>query len=216
MKRIFFCCALSIISFAGFAQSLPRKATKGFYLNPNFKHTAYRVGIPNQQMGFSNQLLFTPNLTLGYMWGQRNRHNISLTALRAFYRYGTTQVNTELRYSYDILALRKNKFSFYISPYLKENYWYGRFLSLHPTGSSKFIQNTHSLSIGIAPVFEYQLGRRIDFVASLPLDLATANFTTRKIEEQQNTQQTSCQYNTMLRQGEAKIGIRLNLFRKKK
>ena len=206
MKKIIFILSLCLITIFSFAQG-PKK-TNGFYLNPNFHHTSYR-GI-----GIRNNFLFTPNLTVGYMWGKRNRHSFSLTGLNGDKIHGYKSFVAEARYSYDILAFSKNKFSFYISPYLRGSLSYAENEYIIQDKKNGYNYSSNSVSLGVAPVFEYKLGKKIDFVASLPLQLYILSHTKFSNITDNNVAVEETDNGSFLDNGEARIGIRLNLFRK--
>lgn len=212
MKKIFSILALCFIASQSFAQGL--KIKKGFYLNPNFNHTSSRFDFNHHGRTYGSSPLFEPNLTLGYLWGNKNRHNIALTTLKGIYSEDFRNAKVVVQYSYDILAFRKNKFSFFISPYLAAGV--NHYNSVLGTGywSGRVTDNYASLSAGVAPVFEYKLGKRVDFVASLPLEIYKQQYA--NVTTLMNNQPKKLEHNSgyFLSQGQAKIGIRLNLFRK--
>jgi len=212
MKHHFLVLSLCMLSAASIAQS--RTGSHGFYLNPNFSHVSYRNSFMHHGAAYQPKMLFTPNLTLGYMTGIKNRHNISLTALDGRWDHYTRNFTTELRYQYDILTCRKNKFSFYISPYLRGRYTYFNSSVATATGRSTNQNTITNIAAGIAPVFEYKLGKRIDFVASLPLEFGQFSQATSTVTNDNQTKYMQMNQSSLFRQGEARIGFRLNLFRR--
>jgi hypothetical protein len=201
-----------MLSVASIAQS--RSGSHGFYLNPNFNHVSYRNTFMHHGVNYQPKMLFTPNLTLGYMAGRKNRHNISLTALDGRFDHYTRNFTTELRYQYDILTFRKNKFSFYTSPYIRGRFYYFNNSFATVNGRSTDEHTLSTIAAGVAPVFEYKLGKRIDFVASLPLEIGQLSQATSTYTNDNQTTYMQRNYSSILRQGEARIGLRLNLFRK--
>ncbi|HPI54200.1 MAG TPA: hypothetical protein PLU10_05870 [Chitinophagaceae bacterium] len=206
MKKIIFCSTM----LAGFTlTSFAQERVQGFYLNPNL-NVRFQDHSPQHL-----QAEIRPELSVGYLTGRKNRHNVSLTTLGgSFGRQGQT-FTLQAKYSYDILLLRKSPFTLYASPFIQAQYSFGRSTS-YGGSPARYRNSNLNISTGIAPTLEYRLGRQVDLIASTPLIVSDFSMWSSKIKENgvsTTNQRTDTRW---LPRVEANVGIRINLFQRKK
>lgn len=206
MKKIIFCSAmLASFSLTSYAQ----ERVQGFYLNPNLK---VRFQDHNPQ---HLQTEIGPELSVGYLIGRKNRHNISLTSLGGSFVRQSRYLSLQAKYSYDILLLQKSRFNLYISPFVRAQYSYGRSTSY---GSSpvRYQNSNLNISAGVAPTLEYRLGRQVDLVVSTPLIMGEFSGWSNKVTENGISTKNHLSDTHWFAQVEANVGVRINLFQRKK
>ncbi len=192
------------MSTTAFAQ----EQTKGFYLNPNISLTAratqYRHYDP----------MATPSLGIGYLWGSKNRHNVSISSIGGGLDKHNQQLNLSARYSYDILLLRRKKLSLFVSPSLNYSFNYAH-SGTNPGNPTDYKSYYHRFTVAAAPIIEYSVGKRMNLTFSTPIILGE-NFMSKTkaktFEKVTTNQQTQPNFLPRL---EANIGLRINLFRGK-
>ena len=195
---------------AGFTlTSFAQERVQGFYLNPNLN---VRFQDHNPQ---HLQAEIRPELSVGYLTGRKNRHNVSLTTLGGSLARQNQYFTLQAKYSYDILLLHKSAFTLYASPFLKAQYSFGRSTS-YGASPVRYRNSDLNISTGIAPTFEYRLGRQVDLIASTPLIISDFSMWSNKIKENgvsTTNQRTDTRW---LPRVEANVGVRINLFQRKK
>jgi hypothetical protein len=206
MKKIIFCSAmLAGLSLTSFAQ----ERVQGFYLNPNLN---VRFQDHNPQ---HLQAEIRPELSVGYLTGRKNRHNISLTTLGGSFARHNQHFTLQAKYSYDILLLRKSPFTLYASPFVSAQYSYGRSTS-YSSSPVRYQTNNFNVSAGVAPTFEYRMGRQVDLVISTPLIVGDFSGWSSKMLENGVGTKNHFTDTRWLPRVEANVGLRINLFQRKK
>jgi hypothetical protein len=203
--RMLICLAIVFVSLQSFAQG----KTKGFYINPNLSFSSGYGYYLNKKVNFS------PQLSVGYLWGNTNRHNFSLNMFQIGRNERSNFIGIGLRYNYDVLLYRTKRMSLFISPYAKVNSNFSNYKLNTPNIIQKGNLQSYSLQLGFSPVIEYKLGKRIDLIASTPINLLSmtkSKFTTTNNDIKQTTYWEGFQSRPSL---QANIGVRFNLFKKK-
>jgi hypothetical protein len=206
MKKIIFCSAM----LAGFSlTSFAQERVQGFYLNPNLN---VRFQDHNPQ---HLQAEIRPELSVGYLTGRKNRHNVSLTSLGGSFARQNQYFTLQAKYSYDILLLHKSPFTLYASPFVRAQYSYGQSTSY---GSSpvRYRNNNLNISAGVAPTLEYRLGRQVDLVVSTPLIMGEFSGWSNKVTENGISTKNHLTDTHWFAKVEANVGVRINLFQRKK
>ncbi|HOZ51101.1 MAG TPA: autotransporter outer membrane beta-barrel domain-containing protein [Chitinophagaceae bacterium] len=203
--RMLICLAIVFVSLQSFAQG----KTKGFYINPNLSFSSGYGYYLNKKVNFS------PQLSVGYLWGNTNRHNFSLTTLQVRGNRNSNAFGIGLKYNYDILLYRQKRLSLFVSPFVKvnSNFTYSKYAN----SASTYKNRTHNYQIqmGVSPTIEYKLGKRVDFVMSTPINaisLYKSKSTSINNDVKVSNEWSGFQTRPSV---EANLGIRINLFKKK-
>lgn len=209
MKTIFLS---TFIVLCTVLSSFAQEKTQGFYINPNLQLA------PNKYYfgGGSPGLNLSPELVVGYLWGKKNRQNISIYNVNGSWNHSEHTLGIDFRYSYDFRLYSKERMKFYISPYAHARYNFSSSKKIvYLTGRDDIRNSMMSIIFGISPQFEFQLGKHTDLVISTPLNLVGISGGHFK----QTTDSTNKSYNYSSNRinanFEANIGLRINLFSKK-
>ena len=203
---------LVLIAIAGASlQSFAQEKTKGFYVNPNVSLDAPSFR-PNQ---FGSPI--RPSIGLGYLHGDKIRHNISLNALSGVLRKSDQQVNAEIRYSIDYLLLGKKRFSLYLSPFVKAGILYAH-NKYHNGNSNNYSNRGMGLytSAGISPQLEFEANKKIHFTFALPITLLGYNHQSIRTVNDGIRQNYQNGYAFIAPSLQANVGMRVALFNKRK
>lgn len=200
MKTTFFVTAFMLLTFN---QVMAQQQSSGFYFNPS-------LSVEIQPRTFSQPNIIQPQLAMGYLWGQKNRQNVSISGLTGGVGKYYAHLGLNVRYSYDILLYQHKRLSFYLSPYASAGF---NFMKSHDVSHSDFRVHgqNYFLAAGISPGIEYQLGRNTKLVFSLPVNLAGMNFNRQTIFNQGTKQVYQGGSQRFMPSYGANFGVRINL-----
>jgi hypothetical protein len=186
--------------------SMAQKKTTEFYVNPN-------INIGHDYRNFNSRYTnLQSTLTLGYLWGNKNKHNFSVSALAGGFGKPYKTYGFQMRYSFDYLAFTKNRFSLFLSPYIKSTV---NFAHYNSRNAMHWKNRTLSASIGIAPQVEYRLSKRVDLVFSAPIGLFGISNSAGQIHDGTKEIRYHSSNTSFFPSMEANAGIRIRLFGKK-
>lgn len=186
-----------------FAQQ-SNQSNQGFYINPSLTYG------PLAGPYGSHFKSLQPQLAFGYIWGDKNRHNLSISGLSGGLSKYYSSIGLNLKYSYDIRLWHNNRFSLFVSPYLNAG---GSLMKSKDISHSGFYtkSNTYSVTAGVSPSLEYKAGKNTTFVFALPLNIFSTSHTQGSFMEngaRTNYQQNFSQFRPRLG---ASVGLRINL-----
>ncbi len=207
-QKIMLSVAMMLISLLSFAQ----EKTKGFYINPNLNLSNHAAYFQGGGLGVN----VTPQISIGYLWGTKNRQNITLNGLSGGLNRFYSLFGTELRYSYDYRVYKNKRLAIFVSPYAKAgiNLLSAKNFSGSTSYTGTKIMN-YGIQLGLSPSIEYKLGRKTDFIFSIPIHLAGFTYNHYKSVSDSSTQTYTNSSARFLHAVEANVGIRINLFNKK-
>jgi len=195
--------AILLASVVSFAQN-----TSGFYFNPSLNAG---VAFGN----FSGEVnSIKPQLSLGYIWGNKNRHNLSVISTSEGLNRYYAHFGASLKYSYDVQLYGSKRMHLYLSPFASTTINLMKAKGEFGTNSNTRISNLKVLA-GISPSFEYRLGPNTNFVFSLPINIAGYSSSHYKIIENTGTRSYNNNSLRLLPSVEANMGVRIMLFNKK-
>lgn len=184
-----------------------QEQTKGFYLNPNINLTARETKHRHYD------LMAIPSLGVGYLWGSKNRHNVSISSIGGSFDKRNQYVFMNARYSYDILLLRRKNLSFYVAPSLSYGFNYGH-SAANSGNTSDGKSYSHRFTVAAAPLIEYSMGKRMNLTFSTPIILGENLMSTSKTKVGGNVTKSSNTLTNYMPRIEANIGLRINLFKR--
>lgn len=200
MKKI----SLIIICISLFLFTNAQNTQKGFYLNPNINFSSHiSKHSANYNFDFAK-----PQIGIGYLFGNKIRHNFNLYSLNSSFGRNNYYFGAGLKYSMDIKLLETKRLKLFASPFIKSEFIFNNYRYNNQRNS---YGNTLNM-IGIAPQLEYKLGKKVDFVFSLPINLLGVSKEFQYSKNYNYSRSNNMQTPSI----EANIGIRINLFNNKK
>jgi hypothetical protein len=164
-----FVLLLSTLVIFSFFQSNAQSST-GFYVGAHLSMANIQSNMADKRLDFKGDL--------GYMYGQKFRHNIQLTNLNANFNRFYKSASIGLKYQLDILIVQKNASRFYITPFVNFNYFTSRYyVNTQQDSTSQFIKaNGYSYAFGIEPKYEHKVNEHITLMASMPIQIFGQQF----------------------------------------
>lgn len=200
MKTTFFVLACLLVTSS---QIMAQQQTTGFYFNPS-------INAIIEPRTFSQPNFIQPQLAMGYLWGQKNRHNVSVSGLTGGIGKYYSHIGLNLKYSYDIRLYQHKRWSFYLSPYASTGFNMMKSKDVSQSNFSSRGQN-YFATAGIAPSVEYQLGRNVKFVFSLPVSLLGYTYNHNSTNNQGVRQEYHNGSQRFMPSLGANLGVRINL-----
>lgn len=200
MKTIF----LMAICIGTFFTTNAQNTQKGFYINPNINLSS-RLSRHSANYNFNYA---KPQLGVGYVFGNKIRHNFNLYSLNASFGKEFSYFGTGLKYNMDIKLIEKKRMKLFVSPFIKSEISYNQYRN----NNDRYTYGNILSMVGVAPILEYKLSKKIDFVFSLPINLIGMSKEFQFSKNYDYSRSNNMQTPSI----EANIGFRINLFNNKK
>jgi hypothetical protein len=160
---------LILIAIVTFSNSFAQSAN-GFYAGAH-------LGINNIQSVLEPKLLDFKG-DIGYMHGQKIRHNIQLTNITAGLSSYYKMFSVGLSYQLDILLVQKKESRFYIAPFVNFNFSSVGYKSIvYPDSNLQtYGAYNYGFTFGITPKYERKMTDHITLIASIPIQIGGKRF----------------------------------------
>lgn len=198
-----FVCFVNLLASA-------QEKSQGFYFNPNLT-LSHQLKNPNGN-NFRNYNSLLPSISFGYLKGEKIRQNISTNFDGTQFYRNSGYINWNAQYGVNFRVLHSKRLNLFLTPYVKSSIGYGFSKYNYNSGMMNKTRGFNAnVMLGGSLNLEYKIGKRVDFISSLGLNVLGMNYHNFK---DNNTENQSFNLHTVP-SFEANVGIRINLFRRK-